>query len=81
MKLKNDIELKGFLDTVDSCKGSVWLESLEGDKYNINSTLTRHYLAIGKLVAERGDELELFCQLPEDERKFYEFFDKYPGVN
>ena len=81
MKLRNDIELQGFLDAVDSCKGSVWLESPEGDRYNLNSTLTRHYLAIGKLLEERGDYMELFCQLPEDERKFYEFFDKYPSVN
>ena len=81
MKLRNDIELQGFLDAVDSCNGSVWLESPEGDRYNLNSTLTRHYLAIGKLLEERGDYMELFCQFPEDERKFYEFFDKHPSVN
>lgn len=80
MKLRNDVELKGFLDTVDSCRGSVWLESPEGDRYNLNSTLTRHYLAIGKLLAERGDYMELFCQFSDDEKKFYEYFSEYPGV-
>ena len=36
---------------------------------------------LGALLGENGDCLELFCQLPEDERLFYKYFTEYPGVN
>lgn len=79
MKLKNINEIDGFITTVNSCEGSVWLESIYGDRYNLKSKLSQ-YIALGALLGVNGDNLELYCQLPEDERKFYEYFDKNPGV-
>ena len=32
MRLHNIGEVNDFLETVDRCKGDVWLESVEGDK-------------------------------------------------
>ena len=76
MKLRKEIEITDFLTAVKAAKGEVWLESDQGDKYNLKSTLSR-YVAIGALIANHGNELELFCK-PEDEGLFYNFFEKHP---
>lgn len=73
MKLTNIKEVNSFLKTVDECKGSVWLESSDGNKFNLKSKLSQ-YVAIAALISIEGENLELFCALPEDERKFYDFF-------
>ena len=80
MKIKNIEEVEGFLEAVNKCKGEVWLESPEGDKFNLKSKFSR-YIALGALLSESGDNLELFCSLPEDECYFYEYFTSFPGVN
>ena len=80
MKLKNISEVNGFIAVVDSCEGHVWLESPYGDKFNLKSKLSQ-YVALGELLGKNGDELELFCQLPEDRVRFYQYFHEYPGVN
>lgn len=79
MKFTKAIEVNEFLKTVEECKGEVWIESSCGDKFVLKSVFSR-YLAVAALLSEHGDELELFCQLPEDERKFYEFFNEHPSV-
>ena len=80
MKLTRISELNDFVNTVDECEGEVWLESPDGDKFSLKSLFSR-YIAMGELLSEHGDELELFCQLPEDRAKFYKFFHEHPGVN
>ena len=35
MRLHNIGEVNDFLETVDRCKGDVWLESAEGDKLSL----------------------------------------------
>ena len=80
MKFVKVSDFNDFIDTVDECKGQVWLESQYGDKFNLKSFFSRR-IAIGQLLSEHGDELELFCQLQEDEQKFYKYFDEHPGVN
>ena len=80
MKFTKAIEVNDFLRTVEECEGEVWLESVSGDKYVLKSVFSR-YIAMSALLSEKGDQLELFCQLPEDECKFYKYFDKHPGVN
>lgn len=80
MKFRKAIDVNDFLRTVDSCEGEVWLESISGDKYVLKSVFSR-YIAMSALLAEQGDNLELFCQLPEDREKFYKYFYEHPGVN
>lgn len=80
MKFTKAIEVDNFLRTVDGCEGEVWIESLYGDKFVLKSMFSR-YLAMAALLTEHGDELELFCQLPEDKAKFYKYFHDHPGVN
>lgn len=79
MKLTKISQVKDFLAIVNSCKGDVTLTSQYGDKYNMKSLLTQ-YVAIGALLGERGDELELFCSSKEDEAKFLKFFNENPEV-
>lgn len=79
MKLANITEVDGFLKTVDECSGSVWLESVEGDKINLKSKLSQ-YVAINALISCESDKLEPFCALPEDEQRFFKFFNENPEV-
>lgn len=79
MKLTKISQVEDFLAIVNSCKGDVTLTSQYGDKYNMKSLLTQ-YVAIGALLGERGDELELFCSLKEDEAKFLKFFNENPEI-
>ena len=80
MKFTKAIEVNDFLRTVEECEGEVWLESEQGDKYVLKSVFSR-YIAMSALLSEHGDELELFCQLPEDRAKLYKYFHEHPGVN
>ena len=79
MKLTKISQVEDFLAIVNTCKGDVTLTSQHGDKYNMKSLLTQ-YVAIGALLGERGDELELFCSSKEDEAKFLKFFNENPEI-
>ena len=80
MKFTKVIEVNDFLHTVESCKGEVWLESPAGDKFVLKSIFS-HYIAMSALLTDKGDELMLYCQFPEDELKFFRYFDEHPEVN
>ena len=72
MKLRNISQLNAFITAVDQCQGGVWLESPEGDKYNLRSQFSQ-YLALGALLTEQGSRLELYCSHPQDEVFFASF--------
>ena len=48
------------------------LKSPEGDVLNLKSSLSQ-YIALGQLLSEAGDSLELFTTCREDEAKMLEF--------
>jgi hypothetical protein len=73
MRLRNIKEINDFLRIVESCIGEVYLASKHGDKIYLKSNMSR-YVAIGALLGEHGDELELFCENKADEAKFIGFF-------
>lgn len=79
MKIGNLKELNEFLGAVEKCKRDVWLESPEGDRFNLKSTFSQ-YIAMGALLSERGDSLELFCASREDEGHLMKFFRDNPEV-
>jgi hypothetical protein len=79
MRLKSINEVNDFLAVVDSCNGDVWLESQYGDRFNLKSKLSQ-YVAIGALLSDSQEVLELFCS-KEDEDKFFQYFREHPGVN
>ena len=79
MKLRNIEQVEKFLDVVNSCEGNVLLKSKQQDIYNLKSTLSQ-YVAIGALLGEHGDELELFCDSKNDELKFISFLSANPDI-
>lgn len=79
MKLRNEIEINDFLNAVNRAKHPVYLVSVEGDRYNLKSTLSR-YVAIAELIKDYGTELELFCDDKNDEKYFFGFFLSHPEV-
>ena len=79
MRLQNISQLQEFLNAVNACKGQVWLESVDGDKINLNSQLSQ-YIAMGALLSERGESLELYCSDREDEALFLQFFHNHPDA-
>ena len=66
MRLTNLKDIQKFIDTVNSCEHGVYLKSLEGDVFNLKSSMSQ-YVAIGRLIEESGDSLELFADSREDE--------------
>ena len=60
MKLKNIKEVEQFRKVVHECEGDVYLKSQEGDVFNLKSALSE-YIALGQLLGEQGDNLELFA--------------------
>ena len=80
MRFTRAIEINDFLRIVEECEGEVWLESPNGDKFVLKSVFSK-YIAMSALLTEKGDELDLYCQLPEDRAKFFQYFKDHPGVN
>lgn len=78
MRLTNISEVNDFIKIINECKGDVWLESMEGDKINLKSKISQ-YVAISALISIEGDNLDLYCSLPEDEAKFLKFFEDHPA--
>ena len=64
-RLRSEADIQEFLDIVASCEGDVYLKSPEGDIFNLKSSLSR-YIAVGRLIEEEGDSLELFASRRED---------------
>lgn len=65
MRLRSEADIQEFLNTVRSCEGGVYLKSPEGDIFNLKSSLSC-YVAVGQLIQEKGDSLELFADRRED---------------
>ena len=59
MRLRSEADVQEFLKVVESCEGGVYLQSPEGDIFNLKSSLSRY-------IAEQGDDLELFADRRED---------------
>lgn len=79
MKIRNISQLNDFIGAVNNCAGMVWLESPEGDKFNLKSQFSQ-YIALGRLLSEQGNALELYCSDKGDERHFYMFFENHPEI-
>ena len=68
MKLTNVKDVQKFIEVVNSCESDVYLKSVEGDVFNLKSSLSQ-YIAIGRLIEDAGESLELFAQTREDEAR------------
>jgi len=75
MKINGKVGVKEFKDAIAQARGDVWLESVNGDKYNLKSYLCQ-YIAIGEILSNHANDLELFCSLPQDEPLFLKLFEE-----
>lgn len=72
MRLRTITDIERFRNTINSCSGAVWLESAMGDKFDLKSVFSQ-YIAIGRLIEDHNEELEIFASLPEDGAKILAF--------
>lgn len=72
MKLKNVKDVEKFIQVINECEHNVYLKSPEGDVFNLKSSLSQ-YIAIGRLLDENGDALELFADSCNDEARLIQF--------
>ena len=73
MKLKTIDDIERFREAVNKCKDRVWLENANGDIFDLKSSFSQ-YLAIGKLIEDQQETLELYASLPEDKAILYKLF-------
>ena len=78
MRLTNMKDVKKFIEAVNACEHDVYLKSLEGDVFNLKSSLSQ-YIAVGRLIEESGDSLELFAQTREDEARLLKMLTELNG--
>ena len=79
MRLTNLKEIEEFRKDIDKCEGNVWLQDVEGSKLNLRSMMSQ-YIALGALLEDKGETLELFCSLASDEQYFLKFFRNYSNT-
>ena len=75
MKLQNIHEVEDFRKVIHQCKDDVFLKSQEGDVFNLKSAMSE-YIALGRLLSEQGDSLELFASRREDEARLIAFLNE-----
>ena len=80
MKLVNIKEVEQFRKVVRECEGDVYLKSTEGDVFNLKSAMSE-YIALGRLLSEQGDSLELFADRREDEGRPLHFLGELDREN
>lgn len=80
MKLVNIKEVEQFRKVVHECEGDVYLKSTEGDVFNLKSAMSE-YIALGRLLSEQGDSLELFADRREDEARLLNFLGELDREN
>ena len=78
MKLNNIKDVQKFIETVNACENDVYLKSVEGDVFNLKSSLSQ-YIAIGRLIEDAGESLELFAQTREDEARLLKMLTELNG--
>ena len=72
MRLTNVKDVQKFIETVNECEHDVYLKSQEGDVFNLKSSMSQS-IAVGRLIEESGDSLELFADSKDDEARLLKF--------
>lgn len=78
MRLTNVKDVHKFMQVINDCEHNVYLKSQEGDVFNLKSSMSE-YIAIGRLLEENGDSLELFADNREDEARLINFLYELEG--
>ena len=82
MRLLRDItDIENFKAAVQQCSGDVIIRhNRRKEEFNMKS-LFSCYIGLGKLTEDHGDEYEVFCMNPNDERFMMNFFCELNKIN
>ena len=69
----HDIDIADFIKTLDSCKGDVYLETVEGDVLNLKSKLCQMAGIANILQGAVIAEATIRCSNPADESLLFRF--------
>lgn len=78
----NDVDVEKFISTLNQCKEAVWLETDEGDKLNLKSTLCQ-IMGLASLI--KGGTIAkatIRCESPEDDALLFRLglWNEAPGA-
>ena len=71
--IMHDIDIADFMQTLDHCKGDVFLETSEGDVLNLKSKLCQMMGVANIMKGAVIHEAALRCTNPEDESLLFRF--------
>ena len=75
MKIRNNEELKLFVETLDRCSDPVLVVTRRGTQYDLSDPAQR-YLGIAEMIREEGmNEPELFADSRSDEVRLFAFLE------
>ena len=79
----HDIDIADFIQTLDKCRGDVFLETEEGDVLNLKSKLCQMIGVSNILKDAIIKEVTIRCADPEDESLLFRFnlYKEVPGQN
>ena len=67
----HDIDVRAFIKALDNCKGNVYLETSENDRFNLKSKLSQLAGIINLIEDGRLVEAKIICDDPEDESMLF----------
>lgn len=79
--IMHDIDIADFMQTLDQCKGDVFLETAEGDVLNLKSKLCQMMGVANIMKGAVIHEAALRCADPQDESLLFRFnlYKEVPG--
>lgn len=69
----HNLDFNDFIKTLDSCKGDVFLETVDGDVLNLKSKLCQMIGIANILKGAEISEAKIRCAKPEDETLLFRF--------
>ena len=67
----HEIDVRAFIKALDNCKGNVYLETSENDRFNLKSKLSQLAGIINLIEGGRLVEAKIICDDPEDESMLF----------
>ncbi len=69
----NNVDLKGFMEVLDSCEGDVFMVTPEGDRLNLKSKLCQLIGFTSLIEGGRVTNAHIECANKADESKLFRF--------
>lgn len=69
----HNVDLKGFMEVLDSCEGDVFMVTDEGDRLNLKSKLSQLLGFTALIDGGRVTQARIECSNKNDESKLFRF--------